>query len=689
MYYPDEVIEEVRERNDIVDVISSYVNLRKKGANYFGLCPFHNEKTPSFSVSPSKQMYYCFGCGAGGNVISFVMQYENLSFPEAVRYLANRVGMTLPDREYSDEERREHDLKGTLLEINKEAATHFYHLLYTPEGKTALAYLKKRGLDDAAIRHFGLGYSSRRPGELYHFLKERGYSDSVLKESGLVTIEERGARDKFWNRAMFPILDANSRVIGFGGRVLGDGEPKYLNSPETKLFDKSRNLFGLNFAKSARKDFFLLCEGYMDVITLQLAGFTNAVASLGTALTAEHCLILKRYVKKVVLTYDSDGAGIKAAKRAIPLLKEAGISSRVLTMKPKKDPDEFIRAFGADGYQKRIDEAKNSFLWEIDQAAEQYDLTDPEGKTSFYRDAAERLTEFSEPLERDNYIQAVAREHMIPEKELRDLVNEIGAKKMAEQGYDRDRYAVPRTRADSWNVSTAKGGYRGRNSAMHFGMIRRGTDSGTSAGNGASGNDRKGGGLTGSPISSDTRTGKAENSTSDISSTGMYSGSRDATPNSAWKSESLLLSFLSDDPTLLPGIRKWVRPEDFSDPLCREIAEILYQGIPNGGITAGAILSRFAEDPEKQRRAASIFEAGPRALASEPEAGGESSREDSASGDPDAVRRERDKAAADCIRRMRMDRLNEESRTAVTVDDLQRILREKAALKDMEITLRG
>ena len=351
MRYPEEVIEEVRARNDILDVISGYVSLKRKGASYFGLCPFHNEKTGSFSVSRSKQIYYCFGCGAGGNVISFIMQYENLTFPEAVQFLAKRAGVTLPERPYTEEEKKAQDLKSQLLEIHKAAATHYYQLLHTREGERAYRYLKERRLTDETIRHFGLGYSSRQPGELYRFLRSRGYKDDVLKQSGLVTIEEKHTRDKFWNRAMFPILDVSNRVIGFGGRVMGDGEPKYLNSPETKLFDKSRNLYGLNYAKNSRKDYFLLCEGYMDVISLHQAGFSNAVASLGTALTSQHCLLIRRYVKEVVLTYDSDGAGVNAAKRAIPLLREAGISAKVLSMKPYKDPDEFIKGLGAEAYQ--------------------------------------------------------------------------------------------------------------------------------------------------------------------------------------------------------------------------------------------------------------------------------------------------------------------------------------------------
>ena len=292
MYYSEDVIAEVRQRSDIVDLVSSYVALKRRGRDYVGLCPFHSEKTPSFSVSPERQSFHCFGCGVGGNAISFVMQYENLSFPEALRFLASRAGMQLPEREPSAAEKRERSLKERLLEMHKLAATHFYQLLHTEEGKHAYQYLRQRGLSDETIRKFGLGFSSKRPGELYRFLKQRGYTDAELRESGLVTIEERGARDKFWNRVMFPIMDSNSRVIAFGGRVMGEGEPKYLNSPETKLFDKSRNLYGLNYARRTRADHVILCEGYMDVIALHQAGFANAVASLGTAITEQEVLHL-------------------------------------------------------------------------------------------------------------------------------------------------------------------------------------------------------------------------------------------------------------------------------------------------------------------------------------------------------------------------------------------------------------
>lgn len=428
MYYPDELVEEVRMRNDIVDVISGYVKLQKKGANYFGLCPFHNEKSPSFSVSPGKQMYYCFGCGAGGNVITFIMEYENYSFPEALRYLAERVGMELPKEDQSKEAKEQADLKSRLLEVNKLAARYFYHQLKSERGRAAYGYLTGRQLSDATIVRFGLGYSNKTSDDLYQYLKSQGYPDSLLRESGLVSIEERGCYDKFWNRVMFPIMDVNNRVIGFGGRVMGDGKPKYLNSPETRLFDKSRNLYGLNFARTSREKYMLICEGYMDVIALHQAGFTNAVASLGTALTSQHANLLKRYTEQVVLTYDSDEAGTKAALRAIPILKEVGMSIKVLNMKPYKDPDEFIKAQGADAFRQRIEEAAGSFMFEVEVLRRQFDMEDPEQKTVFYNAVARKLLEFPEALERNNYIEAVAKAYYINYEDLKKLVNAYGGR---------------------------------------------------------------------------------------------------------------------------------------------------------------------------------------------------------------------------------------------------------------------
>lgn len=428
-YYSDELIEEVRSRNDIVDVIGGYVRLKKKGNTYFGLCPFHNEKTGSFSVSPNKQMYYCFGCGAGGNVFTFLMQYENFTFGEAMQSLADRVGIELPQQEMTSAQRREADRRTRLLEINKEAAKYFYTLLRSPRGQKAYQYFKKRELSDETMQKFGLGYSDQYSDDLYRYLRKKGYDDDILKDSGLITIDEvRGGHDKFWNRAMFPIMDVHNRVIGFGGRVMGDGEPKYLNSPETRIFDKSRNLYGLNIARTTRKNQLLLCEGYMDVIALHQAGFDNAVASLGTALTSGHANLLKRYTKEVYLTYDSDGAGVKAALRAIPILKEVGIVTKVINMRPYKDPDEFIKALGAEEYQKRIDEAENSFLFEIRIMQENYDMNDPESKTAFYNEIAQKLLGFSEELERNNYIEAVAEKYQIGFDNLRKLVNNLAVK---------------------------------------------------------------------------------------------------------------------------------------------------------------------------------------------------------------------------------------------------------------------
>lgn len=423
MYYPEEIIEEIRQKNDIVDVISGYVRMQKKGASYFGLCPFHNEKTSSFSVSPGKQMYYCFGCGAGGNVFTFIMNYENYSFPEAVKLLADRAGVPLPELEYNEEMKKKESRRATLLEINKEAAKYFFYQLRCKHGQAGYEYLKKRQLKEETIKSFGLGYSNKTSNDLYLYLKNKGYSDELLNAAGLVSFSEKiGMCDKFWNRVMFPIQDINHRVIGFGGRVMGDGEPKYLNSPETEIFDKSRNLYGLNFARTSRKSNMILCEGYMDVIALHQAGFQQAVASLGTAFTSGQANLLRRYTEQVLLSYDSDGAGTKAALRAIGILKEVGLTGKVINLEPYKDPDEFIKNLGEEAFEKRMDEAENSFFFELRILQRDYDLTDPEGKTRFHNEIAKRLCGFSEEVERENYIEAVAERYHIGFENLRKLV---------------------------------------------------------------------------------------------------------------------------------------------------------------------------------------------------------------------------------------------------------------------------
>lgn len=428
MYYPEEMIEEVRTRNDIVEVISGYVRLQKKGSNYFGLCPFHNEKSPSFSVSPGKQMYYCFGCGAGGNVITFLMEYENQTFPEAVRTLAQRAGIALPEADDSKEARQADSRRAKLLEINKEAAKYFYYQLRTERGSVGMEYLRKRELSDETMNHFGLGYANKYSNDLIQYLKSKGYSEDLIRDAGLCNVDEKhGMYDKFWNRVMFPIQDINHRVIGFGGRVMGDGKPKYLNSPETEIFDKSRNLYGLNFARTSRKGNVILCEGYMDVIAMHQAGFTQAVASLGTAFTSGQASLLRRYANEILLSYDSDGAGVNAALRAIGILKEAGMTGRVINLEPYKDPDEFIKALGGEEFQKRLDHAENSFFFELRQLQKNYDLSDPEQKTAFHREIARKLCTFSEEVERENYIEAVAQKYHIGFENLRRLVGTYAA----------------------------------------------------------------------------------------------------------------------------------------------------------------------------------------------------------------------------------------------------------------------
>ncbi len=424
MRYSEELIEEVRARNDIVDVISGYVSLKKKGGNHWGLCPFHNEKTASFSVSGPKQMYYCFGCGAGGNVFTFLMNYENMSFQEAVKALADRAGISLPEQEEGPEAAQRESKRARILEINREAAKFYYFQLRDPRGAVGYRYLQKRELTDETMHRFGLGYAGKSGEELIRYLRGKGFEDELIKEAGLaVFTEKQGLVSQFWNRVMFPIQDLNNRVIGFGGRVMGDALPKYLNSPETLVFDKRRNLYGLNFARKSRAGNIILCEGYMDVIAMHQAGFTQAVASLGTAFTAEQAVLLKRYTDNVLLAYDSDGAGVKAALRAIGILRETGLTGKVIDMKPYKDPDEFMKALGSQAFQERIQQAENSFFFEIGVLARQFRMDDPEEKTKFHREIAKKLCEFSEDVERENYLQAVADRYLIGVGNLRKLVN--------------------------------------------------------------------------------------------------------------------------------------------------------------------------------------------------------------------------------------------------------------------------
>ncbi|MCI9314563.1 MAG: DNA primase [Lachnospiraceae bacterium] len=457
MFYPDELIEEVRMKNDIVGVISGYVRMQKKGSNYFGLCPFHNEKSPSFSVSPGKQMYYCFGCGAGGNVITFIMEYENLTFQEAVKMLADRAGINLPELEYNEEVRQRESRRTRLLEVNKEAARYYYYMLRTPRGRTGYQYLAGRQLSEETMKKFGLGYADGAGSDLTAYLRSKGYSDELINEAGLTGYDEkRGMHDKFWNRVMFPIQDSNHRVIGFGGRVMGDAKPKYLNSPETLIFDKSRNLYGLNFARTSRKGNIILCEGYMDVIAMHQAGFTQAVASLGTAFTTGQASLLGRYTKEVLLAYDSDGAGVNAAMRAIGILKESGLRGKVIDMQPYKDPDEFVKNMGADAFQERIDGAQNSFFFELKVLERDYRMDDPESKTAFHREIAKKLCAFEEEVERENYIESVAQKYHIGFDNLRRLVSGYAAKTGLVQPAVRPKSTVAKKNTPEENVKKSQ-----------------------------------------------------------------------------------------------------------------------------------------------------------------------------------------------------------------------------------------
>ncbi|MCR4596128.1 MAG: DNA primase [Lachnospiraceae bacterium] len=429
MRYSDELIEEVRSKNDILDVVGNYVHLQKRGNTYFGLCPFHNEKTASFSVTPSKQMYYCFGCQKGGNVFTFLQEYENYSFQEALAVLAEKAGITLPEADSSAAEKARDTLRKRMLEVNKEAARYYAYALRSPQGEPGYKYLTGRGLSDDTLMKFGLGFANISADDLVKYLRSKGYEDQLLIDSGLASFDEKhGLHDKFWNRVMYPIQDANHRVIGFGGRVMGDAKPKYLNSQETLVFNKSRNLYGLNLARSSRTDYFILCEGYMDVIAMHQAGFNMAVASLGTAFTEGQATLIRRFVRRVYLAYDSDGAGINATLKAISILKNMDMPCRIISMEPYKDADEFIRNLGHDEFQKRIDDAMDSFFFELKIMERDYDLKDPGSRSDFADALALKLCEFEDEIRRENYLISVADKYQIAADQLRRSVIAKAAK---------------------------------------------------------------------------------------------------------------------------------------------------------------------------------------------------------------------------------------------------------------------
>ena len=398
--------DELVARCDIVDVVSDYVTLTPKGGSYWGLCPFHGEKTPSFHVLPDRQLYHCFGCGKGGGVISFIMDVENLPFPDAVRLLAKRAGMEVPEENLDEGSRRK---RGRLLELNKEAARFFHSQLHSPQGAEGLAYLQKRGLTRGVMTRFGLGFAPDSWDSLLLAMTQKGFSKGDLLAVGLVVSNKKGGfYDRFRNRVMFPIIDLRGDVIGFGGRVLGDGTPKYLNSPDSPVFNKSRNLFALNLAKNTKQGHLILTEGYMDTISLHQAGFDCAVASLGTSLTGDHAKLLSRFAKEVILCYDGDTAGIRAADRAIPMLERTGLQVRVLRVTGAKDPDEYIKTYGREAFARMLDQSQNYVDYNLRQLQEQYNLEEPMQRTEFARAGAELLSQLDSPVEREVYAGQLA-----------------------------------------------------------------------------------------------------------------------------------------------------------------------------------------------------------------------------------------------------------------------------------------
>ncbi|MGI6031373.1 MAG: DNA primase [Eubacteriales bacterium] len=399
--FPDSFLQELRDRCPVESIVADYVELKRSGANLVGLCPFHREKTPSFNVNPSRQIYKCFGCGEAGSVFNFIMKIENVSFADAVAILAKRAGMELPQGEDADYTRR----KNTLLAMNREAARYFHSCLMGPEGEPGRAYFASRQLPLKVIRHWGLGYAPGQWDSLVKHLRSKGFTTADLIDSGLTVTGKNGSlHDRFWGRVMFPIIDVRGNVVAFGGRVLDDSVPKYLNSPETLVFNKSRTLFGLNFAKNEKTDYIILAEGYMDVIALHTAGFRTAVASLGTSLTPDQARTILRYAKEVIISYDSDAAGVKASNRAINILKEAGVAVRVLTIQGGKDPDEFIKTYGAERFARLLKGSDNYIEYRLERLAEQYDLTQIQQKVDFLREATRVLADIDGEVERELYM---------------------------------------------------------------------------------------------------------------------------------------------------------------------------------------------------------------------------------------------------------------------------------------------
>ena len=436
MAFPPSFIDELVARNPIEDVVGQYVSLKRSGANMFGLCPFHGEKTASFSVAPDKGIYYCFGCHKGGGVVNFMMEVEGLSYPDAVRSLAKRAGMDVPEDEqyqsrYKAQER--------LWALMKEAGRFFNSQLYSPAGKDCMAYVQKRGLSKAIVTQFGMGYAPNSWNTLISAMKAKGYTEQELKDADLVGEKNGRIYDRFRNRLMFPIIDVRGNVIGFGGRVLDDSTPKYLNTSETLIFNKRKNLFGLNFAKKSKMGYLILVEGNVDVVTLHQYGFDNAVASLGTSLTEEHATLLSRYTEQVVLTYDADEAGQRAAKRAIPMLEKVGIQVKVLRMRDAKDPDEFLHKHGADAFKVLLEESSNRVEYQLDAIAKKYDITDDDQKVKYLQESAELISSLGSSVQREVYSGRVAQRAKITLEAMKLEVSRAFKRRLAREKKKQER----------------------------------------------------------------------------------------------------------------------------------------------------------------------------------------------------------------------------------------------------------
>jgi DNA primase len=427
MPFPDSFLQELKLRNDITEIASSYVNLKRHGRNMVGLCPFHGEKTPSFNIYTENGSFYCFGCGAGGDVITFIMKIENLDYVEAVKFLAQRAGMEMPENTYDDSMSK---LRMRIYEANREAARFFHSTLISPKGQSGLNYLRGRALSDRTIRHFGLGFADDDWNSLCNHLKNKGFSEYEILSANLAFKNRsgNGIHDRFVNRVMFPIIDLRGNVIAFGGRIMTDEKPKYLNTSDTPVFKKSENLFSLNNAKSSDTRTLILCEGYMDVIALNQAGFTNAVATLGTALTNEQAVLMKRYADEVIICYDADGAGQKATARAIQILRNAGLPIKILTVPSGKDPDEFIRSKGENGpaaFKLLIDKCGNDVEYRLMKLRENYNLTTTDGKVAFLNDAVKIVASIESPIERDVFASKLCAELEIDKNAFNDQIAKI------------------------------------------------------------------------------------------------------------------------------------------------------------------------------------------------------------------------------------------------------------------------